>query len=234
MNSKFKFIFVLIIGFLIVLTGCQQPKQEEAVKVDEFGRPEWTKNATIYEVNIRQYTPEGTFKAFEKHLPKLKKMGVDILWLMPIHPIGELNRKGSKGSYYSVKDYKTVNPEFGTDEDFKALVNKTHEIGMYIIIDWVANHTSWDNVWTETNPEFFSKDSLGNYYPPVADWSDVIDLNFDNKDLWLAMNDVMEYWIREFDIDGYRCDVAAMVPHEYWKQLRPKLDAFITSLSCQL
>ena len=225
MNSKFKFIFAFIIVFLTVLIGCQQPKQEKVVTVDEFGRPEWTKNATIYEVNIRQYTPEGTFKAFEKHLPKLKEMGADILWLMPIHPIGELNRKGSKGSYYSVKDYKAVNPEFGTDEDFRSLVNKIHEMGMYVIIDWVANHTSWDNIWTETNPEFFNRDSLGNFFPPVEDWSDVIDLNYENKDLWNSMNDALEYWVREFNIDGYRCDVAAMVPNEYWKQLRPKLDA---------
>ncbi len=221
MKTKFSFIALL---FLLSFYGCQN-SVDEVQSTETSPNLDWTKNATIYEVNIRQYTPEGTFNAFAEHLPKIKAMGADILWLMPIHPIGELNRKGSKGSYYSVKDYKGVNPEFGTNEDFRLLVEKVHNMGMYIIIDWVANHTAWDNVWTETNPEFFSKDSLGNFYPPVPDWSDVIDLNFDNKELWTAMNDAMEYWVREFNIDGYRCDVAAMVPFEYWKQLRPKLDA---------
>ena len=153
--------------------------------------PEWSKNAVIYEVNIRQFTPEGTFDAFEKHLPDLKKLGVDILWLMPINPIGELNRKGSLGSYYSVKDYKAVNPEFGTIDDFKKLVSKIHDAGMYVIIDWVANHTSWDNVWVKTHPEFFTKDKNGNFVPPIANWEDVIDLNYDNKELWNYMIDPM-------------------------------------------
>jgi len=186
--------------------------------------PEWTRNKMIYEVNIRQYTPEGTFKSFEKHIPRLKEMGVDILWLMPINPIGEKNRKGTLGSYYAVKDYLDVNPEFGTREDFRNLVDAVHNSGMYIIIDWVANHTSWDNNLTKTNPEFFMKDSLGNFTPPVADWSDVIDLNYDNKDLWKYMTDALIYWVKDFNIDGYRCDVAGMVPTEFWNQARPQLD----------
>lgn len=189
-----------------------------------FTVPEWTKNAVIYEVNIRQYTPEGTFKAFEKHLPRLKKMGVDVLWFMPVHPIGGQNRKGSLGSYYSIKDYKAINPEFGTEEDFKNLIKKIHEMGMYVMLDWVGNHTSWDNVWTKTNPEFFSKNDKGEFYPPVADWSDVIDLNYDNKELWKAMIDAMKYWVKEFDVDGFRCDFAVGVPLEFWIEARKELE----------
>jgi len=190
----------------------------------EVVHPEWSRNATIYEVNLRQYTNEGTLKAFEKYLPELKEMGVDIIWFMPIHPIGEVNRKGTLGSYYSVKDYKDVNPEFGNIEDFKETVKKIHDLGMYVIIDWVANHTSWDNVWVKTNPEFFSKDSLGNFYAPVPDWHDVIDLNYNNKELWTAMSDALKFWVEECDIDGFRCDVAAMVPTEFWNQARVDLD----------
>lgn len=186
--------------------------------------PDWAYNATIYEVNLRQFTEEGTFNAFEEHLPKLKELGVDILWFMPVHPIGELNRKGTLGSYYSVKDYKGVNPEFGTEEDFKKLVSNIHSLGMYVIIDWVANHTAWDNVWTEQFPEFYSKDENGNFIPPVEDWSDVIDLNFENKQLWKEMAEVLKFWIEEYDIDGFRCDVAGMVPVEFWNYVRPQLN----------
>lgn len=187
--------------------------------------PEWSKNRTIYEVNVRQYTPQGTFRAFSKHLPRLKALGADILWFMPIHPIGEKNRKGSLGSYYAVKDYKAVNPEFGTLDDFKKLVRDVHAKGMYVIIDWVANHTSPDNVWTKEHPEYFTKDSLGNFIPPVADWSDCIDLNYDNRELWNAMAEAMKFWVKECDIDGFRCDVAGMVPLEFWNIVRPELDA---------
>lgn len=184
----------------------------------------WSKDAVIYEVNIRQYTEEGTFDAFSEHLPRLKEMGIDILWLMPIHPIGELNRKGTLGSYYSVKDFKAVNPEFGTMEDFKSLVDKAHSMGMYVIIDWVANHAAWDNVLVETNPEFFTTDSLGNFVPPVPDWSDVIDFNYDNKELWDYMIGALKFWVEQANIDGYRCDVAGMVPIEFWNKVRKELD----------
>lgn len=186
---------------------------------------DWSKNATIYEVNIRQFTEEGTFNSFAEHLPRLKEMGVDILWLMPIHPIGELNRKGTLGSYYSVKDFKKVNPEFGTFDDFKSLVYKAHELGMYVIIDWVANHAAWDNNLVETNPEFFTKDSLNNFVPPVPDWSDVIDFDYENKELWEYMIGALKFWVEEYNIDGYRCDVAGMVPTEFWNKARKELDA---------
>lgn len=206
----------LILFLLFVLPSQQSFSQPVA--------PDWAKNSTIYEVNIRQFSKEGTFKSFQQHLPRLKELGVDILWLMPINPIGKLNRKGTLGSYYSVKDYVDINPEFGTKEDFKTLVDEIHNHGMHVIIDWVANHTAWDNKWVKTNPEFYTKDSSGNFVPPVPDWSDVIDLNYDNKELWKEMISALKYWVSEFDIDGYRCDVAGMVPIEFWNEVRTELD----------
>ena len=208
--------------FLLVFLSFQLSSLN-AQNYHSIAHSEWSKDAVIYEVNVRQYTPEGTFKAFEKHLPDLKKLGVKILWLMPINPIGELNRKGSLGSYYSVKDYKAVNPEFGSIDDFKNLVSKIHSMGMKVIIDWVANHTSWDNVWVKTHPEFYTRNAEGNLVPPVADWADVIDLNYENKELWKYMIDAMRYWIKDCDIDGFRCDVAAMVPTEFWIEVRKEL-----------
>lgn len=206
-----------LIFFLLFILPSQQSFSQPVV-------PDWAKNSTIYEVNIRQFSKEGTFKSFQQHLPRLKELGVDILWLMPINPIGKLNRKGTLGSYYSVKDYVDVNPEFGTKEDFKTLVDEIHNQGMHVIIDWVANHTAWDNKWVKTNPEFYTKDSSGNFVPPVPDWSDVIDLNYDNKELWKEMISALKYWVSEFDIDGYRCDVAGMVPIEFWNEVRTELD----------
>ncbi len=184
----------------------------------------WAHTTNIYEVNLRQYTEEGTFTAFAKHLPRLKNMGVHTLWLMPVQPIGILNRKGVMGSYYSISDFTTVNPEYGIIDDFKSLVIQAQEMGFKIIIDWVANHTSWDHVWTKTNPDFFSKDEQGNFRPPFPDWADVIDLNFENTDLWLAMIDVMKFWVTHFNIDGFRCDMAHLVPLDFWKTARRALD----------
>ena len=144
---------------------------------------QWEK-ASIYEVNIRQYTEEGTFASFKDHLPRLKDMGIDILWFMPIHPIGEVNRKGGLGSYYSVKDYYGVNPEFGTIQEFRQLVAEIHGMGMYVILDWVANHTAWDNLIAEKHPDWYTKDNQGNFQPPIGtDWHDVIDLNYQNNNL---------------------------------------------------
>jgi glycosidase len=211
-------IIIVLLSWGIGSTFGQSKKTSTVV------HPEWSGNASIYEVNIRQYTGEGTFAAFAKHLPRLKKLGVKILWFMPINPIGELNRKGTLGSYYSVKDYKAVNPEFGTIDDFKELVKKIHSMGMYVIIDWVANHTAWDNVWTKTHPEFYNKNRNGEFFPPVKGWQDVIDLNYDNKPLWEAMIDAMKFWVVQCDIDGFRCDVAAMVPTEFWNKARAELD----------
>ena len=183
----------------------------------------WSRNATIYEVNIRQFTPEGTFKAFEAHLPRLQKMGVNILWLMPVHPVGIKHRKGTLGSYYAVKDYYGINPEFGTRDDFKELVRKSHELGMKVIIDWVANHTAWDNPLIIHHPDWYTKDSLGNIVAPVADWTDVADLDFSKSEVRQYMEEAMAFWVRETGIDGFRCDVAGMVPIEFWNSAVPRL-----------
>lgn len=184
----------------------------------------WSKNAVIYELNPRQFTSDGTFKAIEPRICELKKLGVSIIWLMPIHPIGEKNRKGTLGSYYAVKDYFGVNAEFGTAEDFRRLVKLIHTDSMYVIIDLVANHTAWDNPLIQQHPEWYSRDKNGEIVPPVPDWHDVADLNYENMELWDYMINVMKYWVTEFDIDGYRCDVAEMVPTDFWIRARKELD----------
>lgn len=186
--------------------------------------PEWSRNAGIYEVNLRQYSDGGTFKEFAEHLPRLKEMGVGILWFMPIHPIGEKNRKGTMGSYYAVQDYRAVNPEHGTIDDFKSLVKQIHELGMHVIIDWVANHCAWDNPLISEHPDWFTKDENGDLVPPVDDWYDVVDLNFDRPGLRAYMKAAMRFWIEEADIDGFRCDVAGMVPTEFWIDVRKDLE----------
>ncbi|MFU0799143.1 MAG: alpha-amylase family glycosyl hydrolase [Xylanivirga thermophila] len=194
-------------------------------KVSKVNIPEWSKNAVIYEVNVRQYTKEGTFKAFEAHLPRLKEMGVDILWFMPIYPISEKNRKGTLGSYYAVKDYTDVNPEFGTMEDFKELVDKCHDMGFKVLLDWVANHTGWDNVWIENNPDWYTQNADGNIIHPLGtDWTDVADLNYNNQDMRKAMLDAMKFWVKEIGVDGFRADYANGVPKDFWETVRGELD----------
>lgn len=180
---------------------------------------DWTYNQNIYEVNIRQYTESGTFDEFSGHLDRLQKLGVGILWLMPIHPIGEKNRLGSLGSYYSVKNYYGVNSEFGNMQDFQNLVDEAHKRGMYVIMDWVANHTSWDNELTKTHPEWYNKDDDGNFIsPPGTNWSDVIDLDYTQQGLRDYMVEVMKFWIDTAHIDGFRCDAAGMVPMDFWEE----------------
>lgn len=222
------FSITMLIVFMVATISCKAPtSKNEETKTNQrvYTHVDWAKNANIYEVNLRQYTPEGTFNAFAKHLPRLQQMGVDILWLMPIYPISEKNRKGSKGSYYAVQDYQKVNPEFGTFDDFKALVDEAHQLGMKVIIDWVANHTGWDNWLIEAHNDWYTKDSLGNMVTPVDDWTDVADLNFEVPELREYMTQSLEYWVREANIDGYRCDVAGMVPLDFWISARTRLDA---------
>ena len=224
MRNLFYSIFILFSGiYFIKGQNTEAPYQPTAYV--EIEHPEWSKNATIYEVNIRQYTPEGTFKSFESHLPRLKKMGVDIIWLMPIHPIGEKNRKGSLGSYYSVKDFKGINPEFGTRKDFQHLVDRIHKMGMYVIIDWVGNHSAWDNPLATQHPEWYTKTREGNFQPtPWYDWDDVIDFDYDNPDLRKYMTEALKYWVKETNIDGYRADVAGFIPLDFWENARKELD----------
>ncbi len=217
-------ILLSLAAMLFFAPACEQSSEITPPNPSLVEHPEWSRNANIYEVNIRQYSPEGTFEKVTDDLPRLKEMGVDILWLMPVHPIGEEERKGTMGSYYAVQDYKAVNPEFGTEEDFQELVDKAHELEMKVILDWVANHTAWDHVWTINNKEWYTLTEEGNFQPPVEDWSDVIDLNYDNSDMRDAMIDALSYWVREFDVDGYRCDVAMMIPTDFWNEARATLD----------
>ncbi len=240
MKKLIVFNLSLILLLSLVLIGCQpkqdaaqpsvQPKatatpKKERVATREKQLPEWMKNAVMYEVNIRQYTHEGTFAAFEPHLQRLKDLGVDVIWFMPIHPISKENRKGVLGSYYSVADYKGVNPEFGTMDEFKALVKKCHDMGFHVIMDWVANHTGWDNPWIKEHPEWYTRTAAGKIiHPPGTDWTDVADLNFKNEDMSEAMIEAMAFWVKEADVDGFREDHASGVPVKFWKDVRIELD----------
>ncbi|WEK54608.1 MAG: alpha-amylase family glycosyl hydrolase [Candidatus Cohnella colombiensis] len=221
------FLVVSIVGISACSSGNgEQPEPSKEVAVQQHGVPipEWVANSVMYEVNVRQYTKEGTFQAFEAHLPRLKELGVDILWFMPIHPISKTNRNGTLGSYYAVDDYKAVNAEFGTEEDFRSLVDKAHEMGFKVILDLVANHTGWDHAWME-NPGWYTTDETGKIImPPNTNWTDVADLNYDNADMKAAMLDAMKYWVTEFDIDGYRADYAGGVPKTFWEQARAELE----------
>ncbi len=188
-----------------------------------FKQLDWAKGANVYEVNTRQYTHEGTFNAFAKHLPRLKDMGVEILWFMPITPISLKGRQGTLGSYYAVADYTAVNPEFGTIEDFISIVQQAHSMNMKVIIDWVANHTGLDNVWATQYPDWYKRDEHGNFMEANG-WVDVIDLNYNNKDMRAAMIAAMKFWISEADIDGFRCDMAHLVPLDFWQEARTECD----------
>ena len=186
--------------------------------------PEWINNAVIYEANLRQGTPDRNLKGLQKELPRLRDLGIDIIWLMPIHPISEKNRKGELGSYYAVQDYKAVNPEFGTIDDLKEFVATAHQNGIKVILDEVCNHTGADNAWVTEHPEYYAKDADGNFISPF-DWTDVYKLDYSNPDTRAAMTDALKFWITEADIDGYRCDVAMEVPTDYWEEALPQLRA---------
>ena len=189
-----------------------------------FNTVAWAHRANIYEVNVRQYTKEGTLVSFAAHLPRLADMGVTVLWFMPITPISLKGRLGTLGSYYACSNYTTINDEFGSEQDFIAVVQAAHELGMKVIIDWVANHTGQDHVWTKSNPNFYIQDSHGNFTERNG-WIDVIDLNFDNYDMRTSMIDAMRYWVDTAGIDGFRCDMAHLVPLDFWIEARQSLDA---------
>ena len=235
-----------IIFFLIILSACN-PSVETNQKID-FNKSEmdWINQATIYEVNLRQYTSNGTINLFKKKLPKLKELGVDILWFMPIQPIGIKNRKAVGdsfvedftnpdykkywGSPYSISDYKQVNPRYGTLSEFKELIKLCHELDMKVVLDWVANHTAWDNPWIIDHPEWYTHDSTGKITDPIGEdgkswgWTDVADLNYENDKMRKAMIDAMSFWIKECDLDGFRCDVAMEVPVDFWNEASKRLN----------
>ena len=194
-------------------------------KNSPFKTPDWVHSTNIYEVNVRQYTPEGTLNAFVRELPRLKEMGVKTLWFMPLTPIAQKNKKGSLGSYYSCSDYTSINPEFGTLDDFKKLVKQAHEMGFKIIIDWVANHTGWDHVWTKQHPDYYLRDPATNDFKMDPGMDDIIKLDYKNPALQKAMIGAMKFWITECDIDGFRCDLAFWVELPFWKKARMEIDA---------
>jgi glycosidase len=241
-----KLIRLQLAAALMVLYACHSERPTETKTPDPVNAsfPELAKDMTIYEVNIRQHTPAGTFKAFQDDLPRLKKLGVDMLWIMPIQPIGEKNRKGTLGSYYSIRDYTSVNPEFGTLEDFKSLVTAAHDQGFKIILDWVPNHTAWDHTWLAEHPDFYMTDSAavvvgktlgvaGDYYKKKgvgnlvyeADWDDIALLNHYNPGTRKAMIDAMKFWIVETDVDGFRADHAGHeIPMFFWNEVMSSLN----------
>ena len=184
-----------------------------------FKTVDWIKDKTIYEVNLRQYTEAGSFKAFESHIPRLKEMGVEVLWFMPVTPISEKGRKGSLGSYYACSSYTKLNAEFGTEQDFLSLIQLAHKHEMKVMIDWVANHTGRQHEWMDQHPDWFSQDIDGNFTERNG-WEDVVDLNFDNQAMRAALIGAMQYWVRTFNIDGFRCDMADLVPLDFWYSAR--------------
>ncbi len=190
----------------------------------KFKKVDWIHNTDVYEVNLRQYSQAGTINAFSNELTRLKEMGVSTLWFMPITPIAEKGRKGSLGSYYACSDYTSVNSEFGTLDDFKNLVKKAHDMGFKVILDWVANHTGWDHVWTKTHPAYYQFDNATNDFKIASGMDDIIELDYKNADLRKAMIDAMRFWITECDIDGFRCDLAFWVELDFWIEARTELE----------
>lgn len=182
-------------------------------------QPEWSKNAVMYEINVRQYSTEGSLRNVYEDLDRLQKLGVTVLWFMPLHPIGIEKRKGTMGSYYSVQNYHEIDPQYGSRELFKKLVQEAHNRGIKVLVDWVANHTSWDHPWVAEHPDWYQQNEKGEIKTPF-DWTDVAQLDYSNEDLQKAMSIEMNNWIKEFNIDGFRCDVAFLVPLSFWEKLR--------------
>ncbi len=209
-----------------IVAGCSSRSAKTVTDVDStlttVKHPEWSRNAVIYEVNLRQFTDSGTITAFDAQLPRLKELGVDILWFMPVHPISEDGRKGTLGSYYAVRDYKAFNPEFGTIEQFKATVEKIHSLGMKAIIDWVPNHSGRDNSWVTEHPDWYARNEEGKMFGPY-DWTDVYKFDYSNPEMRAAMIDALKFWLTEVGVDGFRCDVAMEVPTDFWEEARPQL-----------
>ncbi len=244
--KKISFLFAV----MVLLVSCKEAlkdhdEQEATTTVESSFKPynhSELENAIIYEANIRQYSDAGTFNEFTKDIPELKKLGVKVIWLMPVFPISEKNRKAKGdlmvhdiedpkerekylGSYYSIADYEKVNPEFGTKGDLDKLIETAHDNGMYVILDWVANHTGWDNWWIDKHPEYYTQNENGEIiHPAGTDWTDTADLNYENKDVWKAMTASMKYWVENHNIDGFRCDVAHEVPIEFWNYAVKELE----------
>ncbi len=223
MTHKILTRFIIAILLLSSVIFAQQPQSRDFSKETARTSPDWIKDAVIYEIFERQYSQKGDFNAITNDLDRLKNLGVTILWLMPIHPIGKLKAKGTIGSPYAVKDYYAINPDYGTKADLQKLIFEAHKRGMKVIIDIVANHTAWDSVMMK-NPAFYTHNAKGEIIPPVPDWADVADLNYDNPDLRKYMTEMLVSWIRDYDLDGFRCDVAFFVPTDFWENARAQID----------
>jgi glycosidase len=217
-------LIVCFSAFLGIISCNSNNTNESPQTMDNKASTNWIKTTNIYEVNVRQYTKEGTFNAFIPHLPRLKEMGVKTLWFMPITPIAQKNKKGTLGSPYAASDYTSINPEFGTLEDFKNLVKTAQSQGFKVIIDWVANHTGWDHKWTKDHPDWFLKDSATNDFKMASGMEDIIELDFKNKNMRRAMIDAMKFWVKETGIDGFRADLAFWVELDFWVEAKAELE----------
>jgi glycosidase len=224
-KNIFQISLILAFAFMLTMTSCgEEGESQEKEKIEVYeGQQEWTKDKTIYEINLRQYSENATFNSLAKDLPRIKALGMDILWFMPIFPISEAKMKPPLGSPYAVSDYKAVNPAYGTMDDFKAFVKKAHDMEMYVILDWVPNHTGWDHPWITSHTEYYTQNDKGEIIDPIDpatgkswDWTDVADLNYDNHEMRAEMISDLQYWLTECDIDGYRMDVAHGVPQDFW------------------
>lgn len=218
-------ISVLLVSCKLMKKEGKENNKQTISMINRFKPVEWAHSTSIYEVNVRQYTNEGTLNAFAAELPRLKKLGVETLWFMPLTPIAQKNKKGSLGSYYACSDYTAISPEFGSLNDFKNLVKQAHEMGFKVIIDWVANHTGWDHKWTTEHPDYYLKDSATHDFKIASGMDDIIELDYKNPALRQAMKDAMLFWVKECDIDGFRCDLAFWVELDFWKEARKELDA---------
>jgi len=214
-------IVVVILAINFSQVPAQQPTLDVSKEVARSTR-DWVRDGVIYEIYPRAFSPEGNFKAVTSKLDDLKQLGVTILWLMPIHPIGQEKKKGTIGSPYAVRDYYGINPDYGTKRDLQQLISEAHRRGMKVIIDVVANHTSWDSVLMK-HPEFYKRDAEGNITYP-HDWYDIAALNYSNQQLRVYMTDMLKYWLRDFELDGFRCDVAGEVPTDFWENARVELE----------
>ena len=223
MKQPSNFTRVSLISLILSTLGFGARAQDLAKQEARKG-PQWLQEGVIYEIFPRDFSNEGNFNGITARLDELRDLGVNILWLMPIHPIGEKMRKGTIGSPYAVRDYYAINPAYGSEADLKRLVAEAHKRQLKVIIDIVANHTAWDSVLMQ-HPEFYKQDAAGKVIPPVPEWTDVAGLNYENPKLCVQMIDMLQHWIDPgtFDLDGFRCDVASMVPTSFWEQARAEL-----------
>lgn len=210
---------------LTLLVASCSDRENDTAGMDSrpYKAPPWSHDIVLYELNVRQFSEEGSFSAVEQRVDELAALGVDVIWFMPIHPIGELNRKGPLGSYYSVRDFREVNPEFGDMNDFRSLVSSIHQAGMYLMMDWVPNHSAWDNHLAEEQPGWYVRDSTGGFVSPY-DWTDVIQFDWSNEGLQEYMLDALLFWVEELDVDGFRVDHPHVTPADFWLEARLEME----------